>query len=243
MQQSKARPAPCTMYQRYAIYYCPRPDSVWWARGSQWLGRCAVRQQQLQIPAIAGLSEEVTLEITRDPRRYGWHATLKAPFALVPGTTESMLREALRSLAQGTKSFDVPALQVQDLGHFLALVPQVASDKLNALAATCVTELHHFAAPLTDSELARRRKSQLSSRQDTLLVQWGYPYVLDEFRFHCSLTSDLRDLTASQREAIVTAATKWFDNLSPPRLDSLALVAEPKPGADFVVLEHADLAP
>ena len=154
-----------------------------------------------------------------------------------------MLREALRSLAQGIKSFDMPTLQLQDMGHFLALVPQVASDKLNALAADCVTGLHRFAAPLTNDDLARRRKSPLSPNQDALLVQFGYPYyVLGAFRFHFSLTGDLRGLTAAEKQAVVTAATQWFADLSPPRFDSLALVAEPKPGAAFVVLEHAGLA-
>jgi hypothetical protein len=196
----------------------------------------------MQVPPVEGLTAQTYLQLTNDPRRYGWHATLKAPFTLATGHTEQDLRDAVQSLAAGFKAFDLPALQVRDLGHFLALVPQDASAPLDAIARACVTQLHPFAAPLSDAELARRRKSKLSPQEDAMLVQWGYPFVLDTFRFHCSLTGNLHMLSAAQRQAVVAAATEWFSDLAAPRFDSLALVAEPSPGADFVVLDHMELA-
>lgn len=231
------------MHHRYAIYYCPRPQSPWWTQGSQWLGRCAVTQRELQVPAVEHVSEHTFVELTKDPRRYGWHATLKAPFTLAIGVSQTDLIDAVRSLASTYKAFDLPALQVRSLGHFLALVPTDDCAELDAMARACVTDLHPLAAPLSEAELARRRKSRLTAQEDALLVQWGYPYVLDAFRFHCSLTGDLRDISAGQRQALLDAATQWFSGLSAPRFDSLAVVAEPNPGADFVVLEHLELAP
>lgn len=229
------------MNHRYAIYYCPRPETLWWARGSQWLGRCAASQRAMQVPLVEGLTHQTYLQLTNDPRRYGWHATLKAPFTLATRCSEQDLRDAVRTLAAGFRAFDLPALQVRDLGNFLALVPQEASAPLDAIARACVTRLHAFAEPLSDAELARRRKSKLSPREDAMLVQWGYPFVLDTFRFHCSLTGSLQILSAAQRQAVVAAANDWFAGLAAARFDSLALVAEPSPGADFVVLEHMDL--
>ena len=230
------------MNHRYAIYYCPRPETPWWARGSQWLGRCAASQRAVQVPPVEGLTEQTYLQLTNDPRRYGWHATLKAPFTLATGHTEQDLRGAVHALAAGFNAFDLPVLQVRDLGHFLALVPQDASAPLDAIARACVTQLHPFAAPLSDTELARRRKSKLRPQEDAMLVQWGYPFVLDTFQFHCSLTGNLHILSAAQSQAVVAAANDWFADLAAPRFDSLALVAEPSPGADFVVLEHMDLS-
>ena len=34
-------------------------------------------------------------------------------------------------------------------------------------------------------------KSGLTDRQEALLTQWGYPYVMEEFRFHITLTGAL----------------------------------------------------
>jgi hypothetical protein len=136
-------------------------------------------------------------------------------------------------------------MQVQDLGHFLALVPRHESAELQAVADACVTELHSLAAPLSDAELARRRKSKLSAREDALLLQWGYPYVLEAFRFHCSLTGPMAlagNLTPAQRQSVAAAAAQWFTGLPTLRFDNLALVAEPTPGADFVVLQQFSLA-
>jgi len=230
------------MNHRYAIYFCPRPETLWWARGSQWLGRCAASLRAMQVPLVQGLTQQTYIQLTNDPRRYGWHATLKAPFTLATGYSEQDLRGAVQSLAARFTAFDLPALQVRDLGHFLALVPQEASAPLDAIARACVTQLHPFAQALSDAELARRRKSKLSPQEDAMLVQWGYPFVLDTFRFHCSLTGSLAILSDAQRQAVVDAANDWFAGLAAPRFDSLALVAEPSPGADFVVLDHMDLS-
>ena len=231
------------MHHRYAIYYCPGPQSPWWTRGSQWLGRCALTQRDMQVPAVEHLSEEAFRELTKDPRRYGWHATLKAPFTLAAGLSRSDLIDAVCNLASAHKSFDLPAMEVRRMGHFLALAPAKESAALDAIARACVTSLQPLAAALTDAELARRRKSRLTAQEDALLVQWGYPYVLDAFRFHCSLTGDLKDISDGQRQVLIDAATQWFCDLPAPRFDSLAVVAEPSPGADFVVLEHLELAP
>lgn len=53
--------------------------------------------------------------------------------------------------------------------------------------------LDPFRAPLTEAELARRRRSKLSARQEAHLTRYGYPYVLDQFRFHLTLTGAIED--------------------------------------------------
>ena len=67
---------------RYAAYFAPAIGSAWWEAGSHWLGRCAARGQPLPQPAIDGMPPARQQALTAAPRRYGWHATLKAPFAL-----------------------------------------------------------------------------------------------------------------------------------------------------------------
>lgn len=226
---------------RYAIYFAPTPQSRTWQLGSQWLGRCAASGQLYDQPAIAGLATAEFAALTAAPRRYGWHATLKAPFVLAQKVTQEELRLAVANLAKSLPEFEMSALKVSRLDDFLALTANGDVAQLNAVASACVTELHHYVAALSELELQRRRKTPLTPRQDELLVRWGYPYVLEEFRFHCSLTGSLSLLSPQQIQAVERAARATFDALLPCKFDTLALFAEPTPSADFMLLEHFKL--
>ena len=226
---------------RYAIYFAPLPESPWWQAGSAWLGRCAASQAPLAQPVITSVSNTELLALTATPRRYGWHATLKAPFALGNGANIQTLRKTLQRLAQELVGFDMPEMQVTRLDDFLALVPHGNCDALNAVAQACVTQLQPLAAPLSTAELQRRRKTNLLPDQDALLLRWGYPYVMEYFRFHCSLTGSLRGVKPQQMQSLQDAAYAWFGTLPRCRFDSLALFAEPTPGADMVLVEHVRL--
>jgi len=227
---------------RYAVYFAPPPDSPWWQAGSQWLGRCAAGQPLKPMPAINGFSDEALRQVTAAPRRYGWHATLKAPFTLAPGAEVAQLRAALQTIAASANAFEMPPLKVALLDDFLAIVPRTHSAAAEALAARCVMELQPLTAPLSATELQRRRQAPLSPAQDALLLRWGYPFVLDYFQLHCSLTGSLQHLNPQQVQNLQRAAEDWFANLPLCNFESLALFAEPTAGADFVLQEHFRLA-
>jgi len=74
-----------------------------------------------------------------------------------------------------------------------------------------------------------------------LLLRWGYPFVLDEFQLHCSLTGSLKQLNPQQVQNLQQGAQDWFDDLPPCHFETLALFIEPTPGADFVLQEHFKL--
>ena len=138
----------------------------------------------------------------------------------------------------------LPPMQVQRIDDFLALVPPAlhpANAQIQETAATCVTALQPLAAPLSDADLARRRSAGLTARQDALLQQWGYPFVLDEFRFHMSLTGSLAQVDAPTQSLVFEAAQEFFSDLPILKFNSLALFAEPTPGADFVLLDHLEM--
>jgi hypothetical protein len=227
---------------RLAVYFAPPPDSPWWQAGSQWLGRCAAGSAVKPMPAVNGISDEAFRQVTAAPRRYGWHATLKAPFSLAPAADVAQLREALQTIATSASTFEMPPLKVTLLDDFLAIVPQTRSAAADALAARCVVELHALAAPLSATELQRRRQAQLSPTQDALLERWGYPFVLNEYQLHFSLTGSLKHLNSQQVQNLQQAAQDWFANLPPCNFESLALFSEPTQGADFVRQEHFRLA-
>lgn len=228
---------------RYAVYFCPAANTEWGIAGVQWLGRCAITgKPSPQIPA-SEIDSHLFQSLTSEPKRYGWHATLKAPFKLVPEYEVSDLLLKLHQLAKSLKPFDLPKLEVSMDGGFLSLRPKTASKQLNAVASKCVRDLKSFALPLSSEELSRRRKAGLTPEQDRLLVEWGYPWVLDEFNFHFSLTSSLHSIDPQIQTKLIQLAKKHFEDLSTCRFDRIALVIEPEVGRDFEVIKLLELYP
>lgn len=151
-------------------------------------------------------------QLTASPRHYGLHATLKAPFRLSEDAGEEALKDALRAFAAQRRVFAMPPLEVAVLGGFLALRPAQPSAALQALAAECVTQFDRFRRPADAQETGRRLAAGLDARQQALLAQWGYPYVLDQFRFHLTLTDRL---DAPERERLQT----WLEDYFAPALE------------------------
>lgn len=229
---------------RFAVYFSPPHGGVWWEAGSRWLGRdaAALTPTPLEQARFDGLAPELLRKLTQEPARYGWHATLKAPFRLGEGVVLDDLRGALRDLAASFTAFDMPTLAVKQLGDFLALCPQGDLTAINAVASACVTQLHRLAAPLTIAELERRRKDSLTAQEDELLQRWGYPYVLERYCFHMSLTGKLQGVDDITAKRFLQAAQSWFGALEPCRFEGLSLFCEPVKGGDFVVVERWEFA-
>lgn len=188
---------------RYAIYFAPAQGSGLEQVGSAVLGRSARTDRVLPQPALPGINAARLRELTASPRHYGLHGTLKPPFFLSDKTTETELLDAVASLAAGRNAFDLPPLRLEAIGSFLALTPSAPCSELDDLARSCVTELDRFRCPPGPQELARRRAPGLTLNQERLLEQWGYPYVLEEFRFHLTLTGRIPD--ADERLRVHTA--------------------------------------
>ena len=198
--------------------------------------------ERLKQPAVDGVEPWLFDELTSDPRRYGWHATLKPPFRPADGVTLEAIDAATEALARQWQTIPLPPLRVATLGQFLALRPQGPMEAVNPVAAACVQQLHALARPQSADELARRAHPSMTPRQHALLQRWAYPWVLDEFRFHCSLTGPLGALDDAQTVAVTDAARRLFDDLPPPVMDSIALFVEPAPGADFRLHRHWSLS-
>lgn len=230
--------------KRYAIYFVPDTASPWWAQWSAWLGRCACSGKTLEQPVVPGLSPEEFFSLTAAPRRYGLHATLKAPMRLGQETSLQQLVQAVKALSTAYSAFAMPPMQVVVLSDFLALTPSAPSPQLHAIADACVTELDHLRAPLTPAELGKRRPDELNARERQHLERWGYPYVLDTFRFHISLTGSLIGVETHAIEALKQAAQQRVDALAtePLMFDAVSVFEEAAPGADFMISVRAPLA-
>ncbi|SDK43521.1 DUF1045 domain-containing protein [Aliiruegeria lutimaris] len=181
-------------FTRYALFYAP-PAGPLADFGAAWLGWDPRNGKRVAHPALPGLPLPVA-EITETPRKYGFHGTLKPPFQLKPGFDVAELHNAAEALAAMLPPVLLDGLKLSRIGSFLALVPKGDTTQLALLAARVVEALDGFRAAPEEDELARRRKPGLSARQEVLLQQWGYPYVMEEFRFHLTLSGNLPDAVA-----------------------------------------------
>lgn len=219
-------------YARFAIYYLPPQGSALAEFGARWLGwdghaGCAVTQ-----PALPGLDD-----ITMTPAKYGFHGTLKPPFRLADGTDRAGLERATADLAATIAPAQADGLELVRLGRFLALVPSGDMAGIVRVAAACVEGLDRFRATATQDELARRRKSGLTPAQDALLTRWGYPYVMEQFRFHLTLTGPLSKAQAD--DWMATAQAHLPPLPAPFAMDAVALVGERADGRFEVIQSYA----
>ncbi|MFX5207135.1 DUF1045 domain-containing protein, partial [Acinetobacter baumannii] len=79
-------------------------------------------------------------------RKYGFHATLKAPMALAPGRTEADLIAACAAFAGTTRPVPVIRPVVDAISGFIAVIPAEPVDALQQLAAACVRDFDSFRA-------------------------------------------------------------------------------------------------
>ena len=226
---------------RYAVYWAPPARCALTQLGERWLGRDAATGRALQQPTLAGFSDAELALITASPRRYGLHATLKPPFHLASPYGLADLEAHLALFAKTQPRFRAAALGVTRLANFLALTLQAPSPALHALAAKCVETFDCFRRAPDGEELARRRHCGLTPRQELNLCRWGYAYVMDEFRFHVSLTGAIDRDTADRLQPILA---EYFavSTSAPLQISEIALFVEPRPGAPLRILRRHSLA-
>ena len=219
---------------RYALYFAPAADDPLNKAVAEWLGRDAFSNANSARAAEGGLSADELDALTADPRRYGFHATLKAPFHLAEGHGEADLLATMEVFAANTSAFDIPSVIVGQLGQFFALVPGTLHPPLQKFAADVVETFEPFRAPLSGEDITRRRPDTLPPRQRENLLRWGYPYVFDDFRFHMTLTGSVPEAQAPVMASILKQRFAGFIG-RPLRIDGLALFVEPERGAPFLV--------
>ena len=105
-------------YTRFAIYYVPPQNGALSDFGAAWLGWDVRSGTHSTMFSLHGLDD-----ITMTPRKYGFHGTLKPPFRLKEGTTREKLEQAVLKMSKGLAPAICDGLQVQSIGHFLALAP------------------------------------------------------------------------------------------------------------------------
>lgn len=227
---------------RYAIYHAPAVDSPWWRFGAGWLGWDDRRGAPLEQPRLPEFSPEEFHALTTEPRRYGFHATLKAPFRLRESVPEGLLLSRVDALASRLRRTQIGPLLPILIEDFVALVPAQRAPGVDSLASLCVMDLDDLRAPLSPQELARRRPERLNPRARAMLERFGYPHVLELFRFHMTLSGPVDTLTADLLVHRAEESVRLL-NAEPMELDRLCVFREDHPGAPFLRVHERVLAP
>lgn len=219
---------------RYAIYHTPDRNDPLTLAAINWLGRDAFGGPAAFPQFPEGWNMKRHLDLVHDARRYGFHATLKAPFALASNASEQDLLDAFGELKLTSEDIVIPSLVLRQIDGFFALVPEQPSELLNEFTGLLVREFDRFRAPLTREDIARRNPDGLSERQAGYLERWGYPYVFEEFFFHMTLTGRVYGEEAND---VRMALERHFAGFlgKQHRLSHIAIFCEPAPGADFAV--------
>ena len=181
-----------TNYSRYAIYFSPYPDTFLDKVGSRWLGwnpkkGKITNHSKIKNPKFVDLKS-----ITEKARIYGLHGTLKAPFVLKEKYSYKDLISDVELISKRHRKFIIRNLVLKKLGSFYALVPERSTKALKSLADDCVSSLDKFRKPPSSTELEKRRSNGLDFQEEVNLKKWGYPYVFNKYKFHITLTGEIR---------------------------------------------------
>lgn len=226
---------------RYAVYFVPAVDSDLYRFGSSVLQYDCYTGNAVLPPEEMRRDVETWRRFTEEPRRYGFHATLKAPFYLSPSCTEAQLVSAFQSFAALGRGLPTITPVVQMLSGFTAVLPDQPNPAVDALAADCTTIFDAFRAPMPAKERARRLASGLNQSQIENLDRWGYPYLFADFRFHMTLTGKIE---TSRRDTTLLTLQAIFRRMCDSgrvTIDRLALLKQDSAVASFRVLSHAAL--
>lgn len=228
--------------ERYAIYFAPEQGSPLAEFGRTWLGDGAGNEGAIDtaLPAGFPVPPELHRRAIATPARYGLHATMKAPFRLSDGVSERALVEMLEAFCARHAPCETAPLRTTRLGSFLALLPSGDDTPLARLARHCVVDFETLRAPMTGAERERRRPDKLTPRERALLGEWGYPYVLDRFRFHVTLTGELPEADLARIESALAPLLVDVTR-APFQVRSLCLFGDPGSGQRFILLHRFPL--
>jgi putative phosphonate metabolism protein len=225
---------------RYAIYFIPAPDTPLYQAGAALLGYDVYSGKRLPFPGDLATVHDDWSALTSEPRTYGFHATLKAPFRLAPGRRAEELTAQLAAFAAAAREPVAVVPAVRTISSFAALVPGEPSPALDRLAADCVRAFDGFRAPLSDDERRKRLAAPLTDRHKKNLERWGYPYVFADFRFHMTLTGRI---APARQETVLASLRQSLGAIEgrPLAVDRVALLCQPDENIPFHLITSAPL--
>lgn len=178
---------------RTAIYFTPSPTSPLGTAAAEWLKR-DIYGRPVSAQPFTGLPAEKLAAYLASPFHYGFHATVKPPFQLKEAGSIDIITERLEKYAADKPVIALPPLELRCMDSFFCLRPSSSCPQLHELVDDVVRKFDDLRKEPLPAEIEKRRNNGLTENQDKMLLQWGYPFVMEEFRFHMTLTGRIHDL-------------------------------------------------
>ena len=226
-------------FSRYAVYFSPPADSELSKFASSWLGWDAQSAKKISHPIFKDLTSDIS-ELTKKQSCYGFHGTLKPPFSLANTKNESELKAAILELSQSIKKFEISAVSLQLINGFAAVVAKYENNEIKNLAKRCVQELDSFRRPESLKVVQKRRSTGLSKNEEFNLQRWGYPYVMDNFQFHLTLTRKLNPEESKNVMEVLASELNEVLSIALPVRD-ICLFGESHTSGNFQIIESFPL--
>ena len=191
------------MPARYAISFVPENGTPLADLGRKWLGRDVYSSETQDQPIVLGLIPQRLAELTKWCRLDGMQSLLKPPFQLNPATNINGLVETAHIMARNLEAVEIPQLEINVIGKFIALTPTIPSRRIVELASQCVRVFDGYRLPLMLDLNTGYIREKLTVYQNRMLKHWGYPFVMEEFQFFIPLTDRIEDDT--EREILTKA--------------------------------------
>ena len=222
------------MNERYAIYFAPADDSALGLFGASVLRRKAESADTWLNPDLPYNFDntDLWLQCIKKPARYGFHATIKAPFELSATHSAEQLLDDVEKFCKQQTSIPLENLAPRRTRRFDALAFDQQPEAVHHFANQCVEHFEPYRGALTEADLKRRHHDSLTHEQQQYLDQFGYPYVLNQFNFHMTLSGTMPDDD--------NGYLQWLSTIYPvmvtetPVLDRLSVFHQPDRNTPFV---------
>ena len=225
-----------TNYKRVAIYFLPKKNSSLENFGKNLLGRdinkkkkiSLTRRQKYFINRGFTYFDELK-DYCEQPAKYGFHATLKAPFRLKRNVKTKNFYDVISHIAAQHSRFKIKGLKIVYSKKFTFITSRKPNKLLINLESDLVKHLDTFRAELNKTEIKKRIPDSLTFKQNKYLKEWGYPFVLDQFKFHMTLMNQNNNkLSNKQKLELEKLIYKISNNLL--EFNEISLLGENKNG-------------
>ena len=228
-----------TNFSRYAVYFSP-PEADYLSKFlAGWFGWNAHNGQNVPYHILENLNYDLS-DITKEQYRYGFHGTLKPPFSLVDTKNLNDLKLALVELSKSIKKFEIPSISLKVLNGFVAIVSTTENRPIMALAKKCVEELDLFREVESVERIQRRRSRTFSKSEEYNLKRWGYPYVMDNFQFHLTMSGRLKPEVLKNVIEVLNSELQGVLN-KPLPIGEICLFGENASNGNFQIIQKFSL--
>ncbi len=225
-----------TNYKRVAIYFLPKKNSSLENFGKNLLGRdidkkkkiSLTRRQKYFINRGFTYFDELK-DYCEEPAKYGFHATLKAPFRLKQNVKTKNFYDVISHIAAQHSRFKIKGLKIVYSKKFTFITSRKPNKLLINLENDLVKHLDTFRAELNKTEIKKRIPDSLTFKQNKYLKEWGYPFVFDQFKFHMTLMNQNNNkLSNKQKLELEKLIYKISNNVI--EFNEISLLGENKNG-------------